>query len=98
MTEQEVRALGLDQINAGLVLSALYAQAFRREALEVLLADAGPHRGARAAVIQACKLHPDARWWLLHKRGYAIAAGAHWASALGEEVNRATAVGPFPTP
>jgi hypothetical protein len=97
MTEQEVRALGLDQINAGLVMSALYAQAIRREALEVLFADAGADRGARAAVIHACKLHPDARWWLLHKRGYGADAAAHWAGVLGEEVNRATAVGPFPT-
>lgn len=90
MTEHEVRALGLDQINAGLVLSALYAQAIRREALEVLLADASGDPASRAAVIRACKLHPDARWWLLHKRGYGIPAPVHWARTLGEEVNLVT--------
>jgi len=55
-----------------------------------LLADAGDDLGARAAVIQAYKLHPDARWWLLHKRGYSDQATVHWARTLGEEVNRAT--------
>ncbi len=92
MTEQEARALGLGQINGGLVMSALYTQWYRREALEVLLADAGEDAEARAAVVQACRLHPDARWWLLHKRGWGVPAAAHWVSVLGEEVNRATGV------
>jgi hypothetical protein len=91
MTEQEIRDLGLDQITAGVALGAIAAQFIRREALEALLAEAGDDAVAREAVIRACKQHPDARWWLLHQRSWGVPAAEHWASVLGEEVNRATA-------
>jgi hypothetical protein len=96
ISERDVRMLGLPQINAGLVMSAGFAQGYRREALEVLLADAGEDPEARAAVIQACRLHPDARWWLLHKRAWGVPAAEHWASVLGEDVNRARGIRPPP--
>jgi hypothetical protein len=93
MTEQQIRDLGLDQITSGVALAAMAAQFIRREALETLLAEAGDDQRARVAVICACKQHPDARWWLLHKRGHGVPAVVHWATTLGEEVNRATGVG-----
>ena len=93
MTEQQIRDHGLDQITACGARAAMAAQIIRREALETLLADAGEDAAARSAVIRACQQHPDARWWLLHRRGYGVLAAVHWATTLGEEVNRATGVG-----
>ncbi len=88
MTEQEIRALGLDQLTSSLARSAMAGQLIRLEALETLLSDAGEDTGAREAVIALCKRHRDARWWLLHKRRFGIARTLHWATVLGEEVNQ----------
>ncbi len=96
MTEQEVRALGLPQLEAGLAMSAMCAQMIRKEVLETLLADAGDDPAARAAVIGTCKSHREARWWLLHRRGYGVAAAVHWAATLGEEVNQTSGGRGFP--
>jgi hypothetical protein len=93
MTEQDVRALGLDQLTARGARSVLAAQLIRKEALETLLAEAGDDAVARAAVIWACKGHPDARWWLLHHRSTGVSCAVHWATSLGEEVNQATPLG-----
>ena len=88
MTEREVRELGFPQLAAGLARSALVAQIFRKEAIEALLADGGEDPRGRQAAITACKKHPNARWWLLHQRKFGVTAAVHWATVLGEEVNR----------
>ena len=98
MTEQDIRALGLDQLTSGLARCAMAGQLIRLEALETLLSDAGEDIGAREAVIAACKRHPDARWWLLRQCRYGVARTLHWATVLGEEVNQERRVGKFPPP
>jgi hypothetical protein len=96
MTEQEIRELGFTQLAAGLARSALVAQIVRKEAVEALLTDGGEDPAGRQAAINACKRHQNARWWLLHQRKFGVSAAVHWATALGEEVNREMTVGQFP--
>jgi hypothetical protein len=83
-----MRDLGLGQLAGHLALSIIAAQHIRQEALVSLLADAHNNETAIRAVLQACKAHPDAAWWLLHQRSASVLASTHCRTVLAEEVNQ----------
>ncbi len=86
ITEQDVRALGLPQIAARHAISALVAQAIRREALASLLSEAGEDFQVQQKILHVCTTHVNARWWLLDRRPSSVLASIHWSEILEEEV------------
>ena len=91
ITEQYIREeLGLGQLSGWHVWSIMAAQLVRQEALSTLLPAVWDDPTARQAVVAVCKDHPDAGFWLRHRRHFQVPASGHWPVMLREELERKT--------
>ena len=89
ITEQYIReGLGLGPLSGRHAWSIMAAQRIRQEALATLLPAVWDDTTARQAVIEVCKDHPDAGFWLRHRRGFHAPVSVHWPAVLREEVDR----------
>jgi hypothetical protein len=88
ITEHSIREeLGLGQLLGRHARSIMAAQRVRQEALETLLPAVWDDPTARQAVVEVCKDHPDAGFWLRHRRGFNAPASGHWPAVLREELD-----------
>ena len=89
ITERYIREeLGLGQLSGRHAWSIMAAQIMRQEALSTLLPAVWDDRAARQAVVEVCRDHPDAGFWLRHRRGFHELASSHWPALLKEELER----------
>jgi hypothetical protein len=89
ITEHYIREeLGLGEISGRHAWSSMAAQLIRQEALSTLLPPVWDDSAARKAVVEVCKDHPDAGFWLLHRRAFNTPASGHWPAVLREELDR----------
>ena len=89
ITERYIREeLGLGQLSGRHALSIMAAQIMRQEALSTLLPAVWDDPAARKAVVEVCRDHPDAGFWLRHRRGFHEHASNHWPAVMKEELER----------
>ena len=89
ITERYIREeLGLGQLSGRHAWSIMAAQIMRQEALSTLLPAVWDNPAARQAVVAVCKDHPDAGFWLRHRRPFHEPASGHWPAVLKEELER----------
>ena len=89
ITERYIREeLGLGPLSGRHAWSIMAAQIMRQEALSTLLPAVWDDPTARKAVVEVCKDHPDAGFWLRHRRHFHATASGHWPAVLREELDR----------